>query len=279
MASAFSTSRRRSADARASGDSTLCASFIRRMRLGLDLGAHARSPCALILSASASASACARIAAPRSALAAFSACAALVRRSASRSAACAAPISSIAFLRSAISTSRAVNTFSSADTACGARDVGRGLRLALRLALARHRDGALLLGQLQRLAALDLGGLDRALLLDALLLDRLLGADARRLDRLLGGDLRALGVLLALRALGGHLGALARARDLDLALLRQARVFALAVDVAATASRPRGSCCGSRSACPARRRCAASCGARSARSAASGPRRRTRCSG
>ena len=37
--------------------------------------------------------------------------------------------------------------------------------------------------------------------------------------------------LLALRPLGGHLGALARARDLDLALLRQPRVLAFAVDL------------------------------------------------
>ena len=44
MASAFSTSFMRSADMRASGVSMLCASFISRMRLGLDLGAHARSP-------------------------------------------------------------------------------------------------------------------------------------------------------------------------------------------------------------------------------------------
>ena len=66
---------------------------------------------------------------------------------------------------------------------------------------------------------------------DALLLDALLGADARRVDGLLGGDLRAFGLLLALGALGRHLGALAGARDLDLALLGQARVFALAVDL------------------------------------------------
>ena len=40
IASAFSTSRIRRADIRASGESMLCASFISLQRLGLDLGAH-----------------------------------------------------------------------------------------------------------------------------------------------------------------------------------------------------------------------------------------------
>ena len=115
----------------------------------------------------------------------------------------------------------------------GAGHLGFGLRLALRLAFARHGNGALLLGQFQRHAALDLGGLDRTLLGDAVLLQRLVGADARGLNRLLGGDLRALGLLLALRAFGGDLGALAGARHLYFTLLRQARVLALAVDAQA----------------------------------------------
>ena len=147
----------------------------------------------------------------------------------------------------------------------GARRVGGRLGVALRLALLRDRDRALLLGELDRHPALDLGRLDRALLADPLLLDRLLGADARRVDRLLGGDLRALALLLALRALGHQLGALARARDLDLALLAAGARTRPRGRSRARASRPRGSCCGSRSACPARRRSSASCAARSSR--------------
>src|SRR6185295_7487667 len=93
------------------------------------------------------------------------------------------------------------------------------------------RDGALLLGHLELLAALDLRGRQRPLRADALRLDRLLRADARLLDRLARRDLRVLAVLLALRALGGELGALAGPGDLDLALLGEARVLALAVDL------------------------------------------------
>jgi hypothetical protein len=230
IASAFSTSLIRRADILASGESMLCASFIRRSA-SASISARTRIAIDLILSASASASAWARIAAPRSALASFSARAALVRRRASRSAAWREPISSIAFFRSAISTSRAVNTFSSAVTA-SARAVSAGrLGDALRFAFLRHRDRPLLLGELERHAPFDLRRLDRSLLADPLLLDRLLGADARRIDRLLGGDLRALALLLALRPLGHELGALPGARDLDLALLAQARVLALAVDL------------------------------------------------
>ena len=113
----------------------------------------------------------------------------------------------------------------------GPRRVGGCLGDALRLAFLRDRDRPLLLGELERHAPLDLGGLDSALLADSLLLDRLLGADPRRVDRLLGRDLRALALLLALRPLGLQLGALAGAGDLDLALLAEARVLALAVDL------------------------------------------------
>ena len=116
MPSAFSTNFMRRADMRASGDSMLWAWFI-NCSASASISARTRIAMLRILSASASASACARTANPRSALALFSAWAADVRRSASRSADSAAAISSIDFLRSAISTSRAVNTFSSADTA------------------------------------------------------------------------------------------------------------------------------------------------------------------
>jgi hypothetical protein len=94
-------------------------------------------------------------------------------------------------------------------------------------------SGALLLGQLQRLAPFDLGTLDRAFLVDAFLLQALVAADARLLDRLLGGDLCAFGILLALRALGAQLGTLARAGDFHFALLRQARLLGFAVDLQA----------------------------------------------
>ena len=80
------------------------------------------------------------------------------------------PISSIALRRSAISVSRAVNTFSSSDTASARARVRRGLGLGLGLRLLGDGDRALLLGQLQGLAPLDLGGLDLALLGDAVAL-------------------------------------------------------------------------------------------------------------
>ena len=66
----------------------------------------------------------------------FSACGLTVRAQPSRSASCGRAISSIGFLRSAISISRAVNTFSSADTASARAVLGLGLRLGLRLATA-----------------------------------------------------------------------------------------------------------------------------------------------
>ena len=113
------------------------------------------------------------------------------------------------------------------------RGFGFGLGYAQGFAFARHGNRTLLLGQLQRFAALDLGTLDRTLFADALLFDALFAANARRVDGLPGADLRAFGVLLALRTFGGQLGALARARDLDLALLVQPRVLGLAVDVQA----------------------------------------------
>ena len=60
--------------------------------------------------------------------------------------------------------------------------------------------------------------------------DPLLG-DPRLLGRLGGGDLRLLRLLLAERPLAGELGALDGAADLDLALLFEAGIFALALDL------------------------------------------------
>lgn len=60
------------------------------------------------------------------------------------------------------------------------------LRFALRLALARHGNCPLLLGQFQRHAAINLGALDGFLFADAVLLQRLVRPDAGRGDGLLG---------------------------------------------------------------------------------------------
>ena len=139
----------------------------------------------------------------------------------------------MAFLRSAISTSRAVKTRSSADTAC-ARASSAAAWASLCALLSRATAIARCCSASSSACRRSISArLDRALLADALLLDALLAADARRLDRLLGRDLRAFAVLLALRAFGDQLGALAGARDLDLALLAQPRVLALAVDLQA----------------------------------------------
>ena len=232
IASAFSTSLMRSADMRASGDSMLCASFIRRIA-SASISARTRIAIDLILSASASASACARIAAPRSALAvllglrgAASGAAPRARRPAR------APISSIAFLRSAISTSRAVNTFSSADTACARAVVGR--RPAPRSAPCsrappRSRAAA-------RPARAPGGARSRRAWIARSLPMRSCSIVCS--ERMRAASIVCLAAICALSASCSRcarsvdqLGALARARDLDLALLRQARVLAFAVDL------------------------------------------------
>ena len=63
------------------------------------------------------------------------------------------------------------------------------------------------------------------------LLDRPLREEARPVHRLPRPDLGALGLLLLLGALAGHVGPLGGALHLELALLGQARVLQLAVDV------------------------------------------------
>ena len=96
--------------------------------------------------------------------------------------------------------------------------------------------------------------------------DALLG-DPRLLGRLGGGDLGLLGLLLAERPLAGELGALDGAADLDLALLLEAGIFALALDLEHAPLGFEILRCGSRSWSAARSGCA-SCGAsRSSRSA------------
>ena len=157
MPSSLSMSRMRIADSRASGVRRLAASFMSRsalaprpragcataMRpdllrvgLGLGLGAHRRAAVARgrLL----------RLRPP-------------IRSAARRApASCAAPIRSMRLRRSAISVSRAVNTRSSSATALARAEVGGRLRLGLGLRLLGHRDGALLLGQLDGLPARDL---------------------------------------------------------------------------------------------------------------------------
>ena len=78
---------------------------------------------------------------------------------------------------------------------------------------------------------LDLARLQSALLRDAFFFEHAVGGDAGLLDRFARRDLRRLDFALAGRALACELGALLRSRDFDFALLRQARVLGLAVDI------------------------------------------------
>ena len=97
-------------------------------------------------------------------------------------------------------------------------------------------------GLLDLLAGGDLGLLDGALALDLALADLALGRDAGLadgplvgnlglLDLLARGDLGTLGLRVAQGSLARQLGALDGAADLDVALLIEARRFALALDV------------------------------------------------
>ena len=262
IASAFSTSFIRSADMRASGDSMLCASFIMRIA-SASISARTRIAIDWILSASASASACARIAAPRSALASFSACAALVRRSASRSAA----------WRGADQLDRLL-ALGHLDLArgehlllgghrVGARRVGRGLRLALRLALlARPRSRAAARPARATCGARSRRPGSRAPCRSAPARSSARSGCAPRRSSAWRRSARSRRPARAARARSSPRRAGARARSRPRAAASGARTR-LRGRSRARASRPRGSCCGSRSACPARRRCAASCGARS----------------
>ena len=151
-------------------------------------------------------------------------------RSASRSASWEAWISSIALRRSATSVSRALNTFSSADTALARAGLRLGLGLGLGFRGLGDGDGALLLGQLQGLAALDLQALDLLLLVDAVALQLEIGRDARALDLMAGGDLGLLRLLLLLGALARDLGALPGPAHLQRPLMIEPGRFARLVD-------------------------------------------------
>ena len=87
------------------------------------------------------------------------------------------------------------------------------------------------LGDFEDAAAGDLALLDLFFVDDAGLGERALLGDAGLLGRLAGGDLRLARLLLAERPFAGKLGALDGAADLDLALLLEAGVFALALDL------------------------------------------------
>ncbi len=87
------------------------------------------------------------------------------------------------------------------------------------------------LGGFDCFRALDLALAHLAVRRDAGLADRALIGDLRLLDLLAGEDLRLLGLGIAGGTLTGHLGALHRAADLDLALLFEARSLALALDI------------------------------------------------
>ncbi len=217
-------------DRRASGVSMFCASFIRRVALGLDLERAAAPPAS---------GSCRHPPRPRPrpapprrgrADAASPASAATCSRSASRSALLRRARSArCALRRSAISVSRAVNTFSSADTASARARVGLGLRLATGRATARRR-------RWHAPARPVPATLRRSI---SQLLDRRAPwrcappqwpARARcaraRSARCAVICARSASCSRCRRARARHLGALAsRAADLQLALLRQARVF------------------------------------------------------
>ena len=156
-----------------------------------------------------------------------------------------ASISSIALRRSATSVSRAVNTFSSAATALARASSASAWASDWALDCSGDGDGALLLGQLQGLAALDLQALDLLLLVDAVALQLEVGRDARALDLVAGGDLGLLGLLLLLGALARDLGALPGAAHLELALLLEPGALRWPGRCRGDASRPPDSCCGS----------------------------------
>ena len=131
------------------------------------------------------------------------------------------------------------------------------------LALGQLARGQL--GRLQGAAAADLEALRGLLVLDARLGEAALLRHARLLDLLVRGDLRLLGFLVAQRALGGELGALHRTAYLDLALLLQPRVLAVAVDLEHLALRLQVLGADRRPACAARSRCASGGAPRSSR--------------
>ena len=186
--------------------------------------------------------------------------------------------SAISRSRSAISSDRRRPTSSSSCSRCALDAVALDRELAGDL-LALGLLAGLQLADLEDAAAGDLALLHLFLVDDAGLGERPLLGDPRLLGRLGGGDLRLLRLLLAHRPLAGELGALHRPADLDLALLLEAGIFALAVDLQhaplgfeiLVADLDHGRA--ARSGC-------ASCGAsRSSRSAWSGLRRRRRSRG
>ena len=245
---ALSTSRRRSADSARLRREHVVRLVHQAQRPRPRSRARTRDASDRILSASASASAWARTAAPRSALAVllglggdWSAAAPRARPPARRRSARSPclPLGHLGLARGEHLLLRRHRL--------GARRVGRRLRLGLRLALAarpRSRAAA-------RPARAPCGARSRppaivALLADALLLD----ASARSGCAPRRSPARAVicalsAVLLALARSRASSARWRGARDLDLALLRQPRVLALAVDLERRASRPRGSCCGS----------------------------------
>jgi len=87
------------------------------------------------------------------------------------------------------------------------------------------------LGLVERAAAGDLAALRVLLALDALLGDVALLVEARFFHGFTRRQLRLFRLLVAQRALDGEFRALRGAADLDLALLFEARVFGIAVDL------------------------------------------------
>ena len=122
-----------------------------------------------------------------------------------------------------------------------------------------------LLAQVDRAPAVDLQRLHGALAVDPLLLDGAFGVDAHLLDLLPRLQLRLFGVALAAGALARQFGALRGAADLDLALLLEAGIFAVAVDLQAHLLGFQVLVANLDHRCPVRCRCGSSCAARSGR--------------
>src|SRR5262249_30909701 len=104
-------------------------------------------------------------------------------------------------------------------------------RTLRRDARALHLLARLLLTEFDQAAALDLKGLHGAFAVDSLLLERALRIDAHLLDLLASLQLGMFGIAVTAGALARELGTLGRAPDLHLALLLEAGVLAVPIDL------------------------------------------------
>jgi hypothetical protein len=174
---------------------------------------------ARIFSASASASALARMAAPRLALAFCSACSGLNNAH--------------GFALYVLLGGNQFNFFLSIGNfylTCGEHTflsahrqssclIGLGQSLAVLLALDSDSDGALLLSQFQSFAAFDLDGLQGLFFLNAFFFYGFIRMDASAFDRLAGDDLRAFGFAVTFNPFGCQLRPLARSGEFHFSVL------------------------------------------------------------